>query len=1268
MLTSGVQIRNGGVVSGGFTQSAFVEALNTTGRMTSARILNNNSVVFNDTNINSINLYWEAGPFKSVMRVAEVELNGIYSITDVRYTDLQLGVSADVGVNFYYLSYGAFTVKECEQNLERKTTKLTMYDDMIKAMEKYNLSLTYPMANYQFLNAVLTECGITLETTVTSGNMALQRDVETYNDSYTYRDVLDDFAEMMGSVFYISSNNKLCYGPHSYYPQQDLDETQLATIKIGDKFNTVSNIVFARVPQEDNVHYPATIGDGEIIRFENNMLVEGTLVQGVADRTLYLQGTYNYVRNDVINYYPVEIESYGYLIYEPGDVVYFNITNTSGQVDTFKTYWYSVNIEFGQGIKEKMVCEVPASNETDFTKSTSESQRERSTYIYVDKVTGEISSHVNDIEVVVDNSVASYTYRYYKSTSATTQPSDADFDGSGGSDTMPAREDGYYIWRRTTQTKNGGTSSKVYEMIQGADGAQGQTGPEGPQGVGITEVKPLYYLKDSRLKIDLEGNTLQDGTPTPSVPVEIQSVGGDNKISVMGKNLLNLEDSHKYTALVSFIDGGIRVTSNADTTNRYATLILPDYVLGKTITLSADVTTSSTNYGSIRAYFIKSNYQADTAISNGSTGNTSTGHVSKTVDIPATKPSTAKYVGILVYAQTSGTMASGLYVDYKNFQVEIGSTETAYEPCQEQVYPINLPVENLLSDERYQSEQNMNSIFIGGTRDDNYSIHLSAGTYTFTQNTTSNVYSYYRKTTDSQNYYFASWSTGLKSTTLTLDEGDYKFWFYSNDDHGGITIDSIIYYQLEKGSVANTYTPYGTTPIKLNKIGNYADNFHKVGSTWYLEKQIKQLTVTGTENWQKSSSSSTVSFYWSNDEAINDVNFDTIPTDSGDGAARIAQAYCDRFVAGAYSANTLPDVFDADGYGIFTINKNSTYAQLRFNMGIDSAYTTAGTFKPYLQSIKPVVYYVLATPVDIEITDATLVSQLDALANATSYPGNTNISQRNAYLPFNIEYEENAITYPPNPVPEITLYSTEPNVWSLMPPTHIENYVYFTSLQTKYTNNTFTCSTVVLSSELNGAYKEITTMNTDIIQNRSAISLKADEQTLTNIIYGDGTERNVGIANRVSDLEVTAGEISTTVTNDVVWKDAIGDYGYQTESQVRQTAENVMATLSATVSRNGEAIRTIQGGVNVELVTDTTPSYTKVTIGNSESLVRGVFTNTSLDFETGFGNDAEKLAWLDSSEGLGASAVSIGDSTTSGNRWRLITREGGSHFTITRHR
>lgn len=105
----------------------------------------------------------------------------------------------------------------------------------------------------------------------------------------------------------------------------------------------------------------------------------------------------------------------------------------------------------------------------------SSTTQQKSMAAFISDVNG-LTSTVSSVQTTVNSSVKSYTYRYFKSTSPTTQPSDADFDGASGSDTMPAREEGKYIWRRTTQTKNDNTKTKVYEMIQGADGESGGRG------------------------------------------------------------------------------------------------------------------------------------------------------------------------------------------------------------------------------------------------------------------------------------------------------------------------------------------------------------------------------------------------------------------------------------------------------------------------------------------------------------------------------------------------------------------------------------------------------------------------------------------------------------------------------------------------------------------------------------------------------------------------------------------------------------------------
>ena len=58
---------------------------------------------------------------------------------------------------------------------------------------------------------------------------------------------------------------------------------------------------------------------------------------------------------------------------------------------------------------------------------------------------------------------------------------------------------------------------------------------------------------------------------------------------------------------------------------------------------------------------------------------------------------------------------------------------------------------------------------------------------------------------------------------------------------------------------------------------------------------------------------------------------------------------------------------------------------------LSSSYTSKTDFKNWLSTHNTIVYYVLATPTYTEITDSTLLSQLNALAK--SYASQTNISQ-----------------------------------------------------------------------------------------------------------------------------------------------------------------------------------------------------------------------------------------------------------------------------------
>jgi hypothetical protein len=61
---------------------------------------------------------------------------------------------------------------------------------------------------------------------------------------------------------------------------------------------------------------------------------------------------------------------------------------------------------------------------------------------------------------------------------------------------------------------------------------------------------------------------------------------------------------------------------------------------------------------------------------------------------------------------------------------------------------------------------------------------------------------------------------------------------------------------------------------------------------------------------------------------------------------------------------------------------------------------TLDQFKTFISTNNIIAYYSLATPTNTEITDTTLINQLDNLQNLNSYNPTTNIMQENNDKPF----------------------------------------------------------------------------------------------------------------------------------------------------------------------------------------------------------------------------------------------------------------------------
>ena len=301
-------------------------------------------------------------------------------------------------------------------------------------------------------------------------------------------------------------------------------------------------------------------------------------------------------------------------------------------------------------------------------------------------------------------------------------------------------------------------------------------------------------------------------------------------------------------------------------------------------------------------------------------------------------------------------------------QVEKGSTKTTYEPYIGSSYPIYLGVENLLDSdidiERTLSNYGNVNITL------NSACTLQAGTYTlsfdaksdansgrhlnkvnfYNTNTLVKEISFYKAVTTnwqrmSVNVVFDSATT---FTTIPIQVAEGGTYYFKD-------------FQLEKGSKANSFTPYGVQPIELCKIGTYQDYIYKENGSWYLHKEIGKVVLDGSESW-----------YIRND--VQQTGYTcfrngSYVVNSRYTGSNITNVYCNYFVVLAqYTGQPMIRIINATEYG----------ETIMFPSSIAS---TEADFKTWLSSHNTILYYVLPTPTNTEITDTTLISQLESLSS-----------------------------------------------------------------------------------------------------------------------------------------------------------------------------------------------------------------------------------------------------------------------------------------------
>jgi hypothetical protein len=357
-----------------------------------------------------------------------------------------------------------------------------------------------------------------------------------------------------------------------------------------------------------------------------------------------------------------------------------------------------------------------------------------------------------------------------------------------------------------------------------------------------------------------------DGTIAGGAIESVEMYGDTEQTTYSGKNLINIPGAADTTGFVKNNNGGFTLTKISDT-GRFSPKFNFSIPANTPVTISYKANTSSTAatmfcqwYCADNTYLWAPSIDRDNA----------TGSVTTTFNKEIT--------GVVFYFQA--TQANGTYMTVENFQIELGSAKTSFEP------------------------------YVGGTASPNPDYPQEVQTVTGEQ-------------------------------TITVSDGN---------------------------SQSETYT-LNLGSIELCKIGDYQDYIYKSGDDWYLHKEIDKVLLDGTQYVTQYATAT-----------ANKWRFTCSVYGAADVSADVVVNMSDKFVG-----VTRGDTWN---------NKNGVY-QLSGGVGFyweAIAGYTREQVQTWLSTNNVTAYYPLATPTDTQITDSTLIGQLNALNAGETYDGTTLIT------------------------------------------------------------------------------------------------------------------------------------------------------------------------------------------------------------------------------------------------------------------------------------
>ena len=355
--------------------------------------INNVETELGSEDLNSVTPHYEGAILKSVMKQLDIDSN--IEIPKGTIVNYQFGVKTGEDENGYvyeYIDYGNYIVYEVEKQEDTDSYLIKCYDKMLYSMKDYeDLGISYPITINNYIVAVSGRLGLTFandgETYVNydktiEAERYLTEDGESLG--YTFRDVLDELAQVTASTICINNDDELEIR-YINNTNDTIDEEYFKDINVnfGQKYGPVNSIVLSRSAGSDNIY----LRDEESIALNGlcEIKIQDNQIMNFNDRNLYLQSIFNQLNG--LEYYLNDYSSTGITYYELCDRYNASIGN-----NTYSCVMFNDEVLVTQGLEENVHTDMPTQAETDYTKSDKTDNKINQAYIIVNKQEIQIES------------------------------------------------------------------------------------------------------------------------------------------------------------------------------------------------------------------------------------------------------------------------------------------------------------------------------------------------------------------------------------------------------------------------------------------------------------------------------------------------------------------------------------------------------------------------------------------------------------------------------------------------------------------------------------------------------------------------------------------------------------------------------------------------------------------------------------------------------------------------------------------------------------